>query len=88
MVNMAILLTIMLVVYSIYSLTTNLWASNMSIEGNYSSTALNFLSISLGSKQLYSSNEKIELYVIGAWIGLVMLLIWGVAFIALKHSQK
>lgn len=40
----------MLVVYSGYSLATNIKASNIEINGNYSSTALKFLSISLGSK--------------------------------------
>jgi uncharacterized protein (UPF0212 family) len=86
--NMGILLLIMFIVYSAYSLGTNLKAANMSIEGNYSSKVLNFLSISLGSKQLYTSQEKIDMYVIGAWIGLVMLLIWVAAFLALKYYQK
>jgi len=60
----------------------------MNIAGNSSSSALKFLSISLGSKELYISGEKQELYVIGAWIGCGMLVLWGMAFMALKYNQK
>jgi len=42
----------------------------------------------LGSKQLYASGQKTTLYVVGAWIGLFMLLLWAVAFIGLKYYQK
>jgi hypothetical protein len=86
--NLSILLGIMFVVYSVYSLATNLKAANIDINGNYSSEILSFLSISLGSKQLYSSEEKIQMYVIGAWIGLAMLVLWSIAFLGLKYYQK
>lgn len=86
--NLSILLGIMFVVYSVYSLATNLKAANIDINGNYSSQILSFLSISLGSKQLYSSEEKIQMYVIGAWIGLAMLVLWSIAFLGLKYYQK
>lgn len=86
--NLSILLGIMFVVYSVYSLSTNLKAANIDINGNYSSQILSFLSISLGSKQLYSSEEKIQMYVIGAWIGLAMLVLWSIAFLGLKYYQK
>ena len=86
--NLSILLGIMFVVYSVYSLASNLKAANIDINGNYSSQILSFLSISLGSKQLYSSEEKIQMYVIGAWIGLAMLVLWSIAFLGLKYYQK
>jgi len=60
----------------------------MDIDGNTSNTALKYLSISLGSKQMFGSGDKQRMYVIGAWIGCVMLLIWGFTFMALKYFQK
>ena len=45
----------MFVVYSIYSIITNVIASEMQIDGNVSKNVLDFLSISLGSKGLYAS---------------------------------
>jgi hypothetical protein len=87
-VNVAILLGIMFIVYSLYSIATNIKASEMKIDGNMSSEILKFLSISLGSKELFSSDEKQLLYVIGAWIGCAMLIIWGVVFMGLKYYQK
>lgn len=53
--NVSMLLVIMFFVYSIYSFATNIQASNINIDGNYSGAALQFLSISLGSKQVYAS---------------------------------
>ena len=85
---MAILLAVMFVIYSTYSIATNLKAANTRIEGNYSSKVLSFLSISLGSKLVYASEEKINMYVAGAWIGFGMLLIWVLVFLALKYHQK
>ena len=87
-INLGILLLIMLVVYSLYSLITNIVAANMESQGVSASAILSFLSISLGSKQLYASGQKTTLYVAGAWIGLVMLLLWGGAFLRLKYYQK
>ena len=86
--NVSMLLVIMFFVYSIYSFATNIQASNINIDGNYSSTALQFLSISLGSKQVYASEEKKLMYVIGAWIGCGMLILWGLAFLGLRYLQK
>jgi hypothetical protein len=87
-INVAVLLAIMLVVYSSYSFATNISAANMSIDGNYSSTLLRYLSISLGSKQLYASEGKQTMYVIGAWIGCGMLVMWALAFVGLRYLQK
>jgi hypothetical protein len=86
--NLGILLAIMFIVYSTYSIGTNVYASNIDIAGNSSSSSLKFMSISLGSKDLYISEEKQKLYVIGAWIGCAMLVLWGVVFMALKYNQK
>lgn len=87
-INVGILLAIMFVVFSIYSIATNIKASNMPSAGNASGKALNFLSISLGSIELFSSEEKRNLYVIGAWIGSGMLAIWAGIFLWLKYYQK
>ena len=73
---------IMFLIYSIYSLVTNVTVES----GGVSVSGL--LLISLGSKQVYSSQEKITQYVVGAWIGLAMLLLWAVAFLGLKYFQK
>jgi hypothetical protein len=60
----------------------------MEIDGNSSNDALKYLSISLGSKQMFSSGDKQRMYVIGAWIGCAMLVIWGFIFMGLKYYQK
>lgn len=77
----------MLVVYSTYTFITNIIASNLNAEGT-SSKMLSYLVISLGSKQLYASEEKVAMYVVGAWIGCVMLILWGVVIMGLKYYQK
>lgn len=87
-VNVAILLALMLLIYSLYSIATNIKASQMEIQGNTSNSMLKFLSISLGSKQLLTTDEKQTMYVIGAWIGCAMLIIWSVTFMGLKYYQK
>ena len=78
----------MFLVYSIYSIATNIKASQMEADGNYSSQVLKYLSISLGSKQMFSSPDKQKLYLIGAWIGSFMLIVWGFIFMWLKYHQK
>lgn len=60
----------------------------MQIEGNVSKNVLDFLSISLGSKGLYASESKWSLYVIGAWIGSGLLLLWAFGIFALRYYQK
>ena len=87
-INLAILLLIMFLIYSLYSLITNITAAGIGVDGTSSSAVLNFFSISLGSKQLYASPEKSTMYIIGAWIGLAVLVFWAVAFMALKYNQK
>lgn len=78
----------MFVIYSIYSIATNIKASEMDVDGNSSNSLLKYLSISLGSKQMFSTGDKQRLYVIGAWIGCAMLIIWGFTFMWLKYYQK
>jgi hypothetical protein len=77
----------MLVIYSSYTFITNIIASNLNVNGTQSKM-LSYLIISLGSKQLYASEEKVSMYVVGAWIGCVMLLLWGVVILGLKYYQK
>lgn len=60
----------------------------METDGNYSDRVLKYLSISLGSKQLFSSPDKQKLYLVGAWIGSFMLIVWGFVFMGLKYYQK
>jgi hypothetical protein len=78
----------MFMLYSIYSIATNIKASQMETDGNYSDQVLKYLSISLGSKQLFSSPDKKKLYLAGAWIGSFMLIAWGFVFMGLKYYQK
>ena len=78
----------MFFVFSLYSMITNLTSSEIETNGTASKAALNFMSISLGSKELYASDEKRFLYVVGAWIGAGMLIIWAFAIVALKYYQK
>jgi hypothetical protein len=83
-INIALLLIVMIVIYSVFSLATNVSVVETSKTSNY-------LVISLGSKSNSeaSNNEKAkEFYLTSSWLGAGMVLIWGILFIFLKKQVK
>jgi hypothetical protein len=74
----------MIVVYSVFSLATNISIAQSMNTSNY-------LVISLGSKNSNSSsdNQKAQdFYYASSWLGVAMVVIWGIFFIFLKIQVK
>ena len=85
--NLSIILIEMLLIYAIFAFATNIVAS-----GKYAtcgtiaacSAKLDYLAISLGSKQLNPTSENNAYYYIQCWIGVGMVVIWFITFSILK----
>lgn len=87
--NLSILLVIMLIVYAIYGIITNVIASaNLSstVSGSYSYT-IDYLSISLSSKETHDTPTNRMYYYIQCWLGVVFIIIWGLVLVFIKYSE-
>lgn len=87
--NLTILLLIMLIVYAIFSLATNVIASGV-LNSNptiSSSAAVGYLAISLCSKQISPTDVNQQYYIIQCWIGLGMVVIWLFMFLVVKYLE-
>lgn len=81
----------MFLIYVIYAFATNLVASGKytTCGGIYNCSAnLDYLSISLGSKQQNPTTENQTFYYIQCWIGVGMVIIWFITFAILKYREK
>lgn len=79
-INIALLLIVMVLIYSVFSLATN-----VSIAQGVNNS--NYLVISLGSKSSNqaSDNQKAQdFYLASSWLGVSMIVIWGILFVFLK----
>lgn len=78
----------MLLIYSIYAL-----ASNVNASGKFKacgtlincSANLDYLAISLGSKQLNPTTENQTFYYVQCWLGVAMVIVWFLTFAILKY---
>jgi len=78
----------MLLIYAIFAFATNIVAS-----GKYTtcgtltscSTKLDYLSISLGSKQQNPTTENQAYYYAQCWLGVGMIVVWFITFAILKY---
>lgn len=78
----------MLLIYSIFAFVSNLVAS-----GKFKtcgtlincSSNLDYLAISLGSKQLNPTTENQTFYYVQCWLGVAMVLVWFLTFAILKY---
>ncbi len=81
----------MLLIYAIFA-----FASNIVASGKYTtcgsvvkcSSKLDYLSISLGSKQQNPTTENQTFYYVQAWLGVCMVIIWFITFAILKYYEK
>lgn len=75
---LAILLGVMVVVYSAFAFGTNVAVAR---NTNYNSGSLDYLAISLGSKSRYAAGtingDGQNFFKISSWLGFVMLLLWA-----------
>lgn len=83
--NLSILLVIMTLVYSIYSLATNIIAAkNNSMGDTYT---VDYLTISLSSKQSNNTDTNKKYYFIQAWLGMATVVIWIFIFIYNRYQE-
>lgn len=86
--NLAILLTILLVIYSGYALATNVIASNLlSASGTISYSKIDYINISLSSKQKYDTPTNRLYYYISCWLGVGTAIIWLLVIVAIKYYE-
>jgi hypothetical protein len=79
------LLGILTLVYSIFALATNVVASNNnSLGSNYT---LDYLTISLASKQSNPIDLNKLYYYVQAWLGMVVVIIWGIIFFVNRYRE-
>ena len=76
--NLSILLAVLTVVYSIYALITNIIAAKDNSLGD--KYTVDYLTISLSSKQSNNTDKNKLFYFIQAWIGMGTMIIWIFVF--------
>jgi hypothetical protein len=89
--NLTILLIEVFLIYSIYALATNVIASNNFALCNGvvdCSSNLDYLAISLGSKQQNQTDQNKTFYYIQAWIGVGLVLVMSITFFLLKYYES
>ncbi len=80
---------IILLLFSAYSFITNLIAAYIiDTHGINSFDSISYMSISLSSKFLNPTDLKNFYYVIQAWLGVALVTVLGISFIAIKYFQK
>lgn len=82
----------MILIYSIFAIITNISASSAYKNSTENSTILvsqksyeGILLISLGSKQLHATNLDKVYYTIQCWLGVGMIVVWGILFGIIKY---
>lgn len=92
--HLIVMLVLAFLIYGIYSLITNIQAANayrQSITENlkdYKISYEGFLVLSLGSKQLHNRPTDKLYYQIQCWIGVGLVMVWGLYFIFIKLREK
>ena len=82
--NLSILLGILAVVYSIFAIITNGLAAGASISTLYK---VDYISISLAAKQSNDTTANRRYYFIQCWLGLVVVLVWGLVLVGIKYNE-
>jgi len=85
--NLALLLVIMAVIYGAYALGTNVLASKAVSSSGISISTVDYISISLSSKQTNDTSRNRLFYYIQCWLGVVFILVWSLVLIYIKYSE-
>lgn len=80
--NLSLLLAIMTIIYSVYAIITNIIASAALSAG-----AVDYITISLGSKETNNTAQNRLYYFISCWLGVATLIIWILAIIGIKYHE-
>lgn len=82
--KLAVLLAILTVLYSAFALVTNYIASK---KGSLPSlTSVDYISISLSSKETNDTPENRMFYFIQCWLGVATIGVWIIALAIMKYS--
>ena len=95
LLNLTFLLGVLFVIYAVYALITNIMAAN-EYRRIVSSDELteqfksyeSFLVLSLGSKQLHETSTDKKYYEIQCWLGVALLVVWGLIFTWIKYRER
>lgn len=85
--NLAKLLLIMMVIYGAYALATNVLASTAVTTSGISLSTVDYISISLSSKQTNDTSKNRLYYYIQCWLGVAFILIWSLVLLYIKFSE-
>ena len=83
--KMAILLLILTVIYSAYALITNYLASKDGTLSN-KQTSVDYISISLSSKETNDNSTNRRYYFIQCWLGIANIIVWIFSLAGMKYS--
>jgi hypothetical protein len=83
--KLSILLLILTVIYSIFALITNVIASRNGTLAN-SQSSVDYIAISLSSKQTNDNTTNRRYYLIQCWLGVVNVIVWIFVLAALKFQ--
>ena len=87
--NLAILLALMGIIYGVFALATNIIASNQGDPTTINSyIPEDILSISLGPKQRFQTEQNRFYYFVQCFIGMSLMIVWGITFLLLKYFEK
>lgn len=84
--KLAVLLALLTVIYSAYAIATNLLATFSSFNG-VSYESIDYLNISLSSKQLYDTELNRSYYLTQCWIGVAVMAIWIIVLAYFKYKE-
>ena len=88
LILISILLALLFCIYGIFALATNILAFNRFTQHETIPAEINFLTISISAKQLNQTDQNNNFYFIQCWLGLVIVIIWFIAFIMAKYFEK
>lgn len=77
----------MLIVYVLYSIATNVLAASSLNSTNTIQYKVDYLTISLSSKQINDTATNRMYYYVQCWLGVVTVLIWSLVLVYIKFSE-
>jgi hypothetical protein len=83
--KLAILLAILTILYSAFALITNYIASRNGLLAN-SKSSVDYISISLSSKETNDNADNRRYYFVQCWLGVVTIIVWIFALARMKYT--
>lgn len=83
--NLSMLMIVLTVIYSFYALATNIVAAKNNARGN--DYTVDYLTISLSSKQINPTDQNKMYYYIQCWLGMITVIIWILIFFVNRYRE-